>query len=277
MKRMTKYISGIVALIALMLSTVSYAQNPISVSGIVVDENGEPLAGASVVIEDTTTGALTDVNGKYSIKVQPGKALVYSFIGYKSSTELVRNSRTINVTLNPDTKVLDEVVVVGYGTMKRSDLTGSVSSVNAKALENFKTASVFNALGGMVAGVNVTSTDGTPGAGFDVKIRGVGTVTGDSSPLYIVDGFEVENINYLANQDIQSIEVLKDASASAIYGARAANGVVLVTTKSGHVGKPEISYNGSASYRLLSKRLDVLTPYEFVDLQMEVNPTKAGN
>jgi len=274
MKRMTKYISGIVALIALMLSTVSYAQNPISVSGIVVDENGEPLAGASVVIEDTTTGALTDVNGKYSIKVQPGKALVYSFIGYKSSTELVRNSRTINVTLNPDTKVLDEVVVVGYGTMKRSDLTGSVSSVNAKALENFKTASVFNALGGMVAGVNVTSTDGTPGAGFDVKIRGVGTVTGDSSPLYIVDGFEVENINYLANQDIQSIEVLKDASASAIYGARAANGVVLVTTKSGHVGKPEISYNGSASYRLLSKRLDVLTPYEFVDLQMEINPTK---
>ena len=274
MKRMTKYISCIVALIALMLSTVSYAQNPISVSGIVVDENGEPLAGASVVIEDTTTGALTDVNGKYSIKVQPGKALVYSFIGYKSSTELVRNSRTINVTLNPDTKVLDEVVVVGYGTMKRSDLTGSVSSVNAKALENFKTASVFNALGGMVAGVNVTSTDGTPGAGFDVKIRGVGTVTGDSSPLYIVDGFEVDNINYLANQDIQSIEVLKDASASAIYGARAANGVVLVTTKSGHVGKPEISYNGSASYRLLSKRLDVLTPYEFVDLQMEINPTK---
>ena len=257
--------NGIVVVFALLLSTVSFAQNPITVTGIVTDENGEPLPGASVVIENTNTGALTDASGKYSIKVQSGKALVYSFIGYKPSTELVRNNKTINVSLDPDTRLLDEVVVVGYGTMKRSDLTGSVSSVSAKALENFKTASVFNALGGMVAGVNIISSDGTPGAGFDVKIRGVGTVNGDSSPLYIVDGFEVSNINYLANHDIQSIEVLKDASACAIYGARAANGVVLVTTKSGVVGKPEITYNGSASYRVMSKHLDVLTTYEFTD------------
>jgi TonB-linked SusC/RagA family outer membrane protein len=274
MKRIKEYMNGIVVVFALLLSTVSFAQNPITVTGIVTDENGEPLPGASVVIENTNTGALTDASGKYSIKVQSGKALVYSFIGYKPSTELVRNNKTINVSLDPDTRLLDEVVVVGYGTMKRSDLTGSVSSVSAKALENFKTASVFNALGGMVAGVNVVSSDGTPGAGFDVKIRGVGTVNGDSSPLYIVDGFEVSNINYLANHDIQSIEVLKDASACAIYGARAANGVVLVTTKSGVVGKPEITYNGSASYRVMSKRLDVLTPYEFVDLQMELNPSR---
>ena len=264
----------VVAVSTLMLSTMAFAQNPITVSGVVTDENGEPLPGASVVIENTNTGELTDVGGKYTIKVQPGKVLVYSFIGYKSSTELVRNNKTINVTLNPDTKLLDEVVVVGYGTMKRSDLTGSVSSVNSKALENYKTSSVFNALGGMVAGVNIVSSDGTPGAGFDVKIRGVGSVNGDSSPLYIVDGFEVSNINYLANHDIQSIEVLKDASACAIYGARAANGVILVTTKSGVVGKPEITYNGSASYHVMSKHLDVLTPYEFVDLQMELNPSR---
>ena len=246
----------------------------VTVSGVVTDENGEPLPGASVVVEETKNGQITDIDGKYKIRAYSNQNLVFSFIGFKNQSFMARSNRTLNVALQPDTKLLDEVVVVGYGTMKRSDLTGSVSSVSAKAIENFTTPSVANALGGMIAGVNVTSYDGAPGTGFDIKIRGVGTVTGDSSPLYIVDGFEVSDIDYLATQDIKSIEVLKDASACAIYGARAANGVVLVTTKSGHVGKPEISYNGSASYRVLSKRLDVMTPYDFVDLQMEVNPTK---
>lgn len=246
----------------------------VTISGVVTDENGEPLPGASVVVEETNSGQITDIDGKYKIRAYSNQNLVFSFIGFKNQSFMARSNRTLNVALQPDTKLLDEVVVVGYGTMKRSDLTGSVSSVSAKALENFTTPSVANALGGMIAGVNVTSYDGAPGTGFDIKIRGVGTVTGDSSPLYIVDGFEVSDIDYLATQDIKSIEVLKDASACAIYGARAANGVVLVTTKSGHVGKPEISYNGSGSYRILSKRLDVMTPYEFVDLQMEVNPTR---
>ena len=268
----------IFAAIAALLSALplpTYAQNkPFTLSGLVSDENGEPLPGASVVIEGTRTGEVTDVDGKYSMTVRNGQSLVFSFVGYKSETIIVRGDKTLNVSLNPDTRFLDEAVVIGYGTMKRSDLTGSVSSVSAKALENFKTASVLDALGGMVAGVNIVSSDGTPGGGFNVKIRGVGTVTGDTSPLYIVDGFEVSDISYLANQDIKSIEVLKDASASAIYGSRAANGVVLVTTKSGHVGRPEISYNGSRSYRVLSKHLDVLSPYEFVAYQMEINPTK---
>lgn len=246
----------------------------VTLSGVVTDEKGEPLPGASVVVEETNSGQITDVDGKYKIRAYSNQTLVFSFIGFKNQSFMARSNRTLNVALQPDTKLLDEVVVVGYGTMKRSDLTGSVSSVSAKALENFTTPSVAQALGGMIAGVNVTSYDGAPGTGFDIKIRGVGTVTGDSSPLYIVDGFEVSDIDYLATQDIKSIEVLKDASACAIYGARAANGVVLVTTKSGHVGKPEISYNGSASYRILSKRLDVMTPYDFVDLQMEVNPTR---
>ncbi len=171
----------------------------------------------------------------------------------------------------PDNQTLDEVVVVGYGTMKRSDLTGSVASIAAKDVEGFKTSSVAGALGGQIAGVQITSTDGTPGAGFSINIRGVGTLTGDSSPLYIVDGFEVDDIDYLSNSDIESIEVLKDASSSAIYGARAANGVVLITTKSGKTGRPTITYNGSASYRKISKKLDVLSPYEFVKLQGEVN------
>ncbi len=246
----------------------------VTISGVVTDENGEPLPGASVVVEETNSGQITDIDGKYKIRAYSNQNLVFSFIGFKNQSFMARSNRTLNVALQPDTKLLDEVVVVGYGTMKRSDLTGSVSSVSAKNLENFKTATVANALGGMVAGVNVTSVDGAPGSGFDIKIRGVGTITGDASPLYIVDGFEATDIDYLATQDIKSIEVLKDASACAIYGARAANGVVLVTTKSGHVGKPEISYNGSASYRILSKRLDVMTPYDFVDLQMELNPAR---
>lgn len=134
----------------------------------------------------------------------------------------------------------------------------------------------MEALGGQIAGVQITQSDGTPGSGFDIKIRGVGTVNGDSSPLYIVDGFEVGDIDYLANSDIESVEVLKDASASAIYGARAANGVVLVTTKSGKEGKPVITYNGSATYRNIPKKLDMLSTYEFAALQVELNPTKYG-
>ena len=268
-------ITCVIALAAAMNAYHASAQAKlVTISGVVTDEKGEPLPGASVVVDETKNGQITDIDGKYKIKAYSNQTLVFSFIGFKNQSFMARSNRTLNVALQPDTKLLDEVVVVGYGTMKRSDLTGSVSSVSAKNLENFKTATVANALGGMVAGVNVTSVDGAPGSGFDIKIRGVGTVTGDSSPLYIVDGFEVSDIDYLATQDIKSIEVLKDASACAIYGARAANGVVLVTTKSGHVGKPEISYNGSASYRVLSKRLDVLSPYEFVDLQMELNPTR---
>ncbi|MGN0191549.1 MAG: SusC/RagA family TonB-linked outer membrane protein, partial [Candidatus Cryptobacteroides sp.] len=246
----------------------------VTVTGTITDENGEPLAGASILVENSSTGEITDAEGKYRIKAYSDNTLVFSYIGYKSQSFLARSSRTLNVILEPDTKLLDEVVVVGYGTMKKSDLTGSVSSVNSKALENYKTASVLGALGGMIAGVDITSSDGTPGSGYNIKVRGVGTVTGDTSPLYIVDGFEVSDISYLANQDIKSIEVLKDASASAIYGARAGNGVVLVTTKSGRIGRPEISYNGSGSYRILSKRLDLLSPYEFVELQMELNPVK---
>lgn len=164
------------------------------------------------------------------------------------------------------------MVVVGYGTMKKSDLTGSVASVAAKDIEGYQTSSVAGALGGQIAGVQITSTDGTPGAGFNISIRGVGTLTGDASPLYIVDGFEVSDIDYLSNSDIESIEVLKDASSSAIYGARAANGVVLITTKSAKVGKTTVTYNGSATYRKISKTLDLLSPYEFARLQGDIDP-----
>lgn len=261
--------------VLILLSLQGFAQSRISVIGRVLDENGQPLAGAGVFDKaDKSNGVVTDIDGKYTISVPANATLIFNFLNYKEEEIALGGRRTLDVRLEPDINLLDEVVVVGYGTMKRSDLTGAVASVSAKTVEKFKTASVVEALGGQIAGVNITAADGTPGGGYDIKIRGVGTVNGDASPLFIVDGFEVDDIDYLANQDIQSVEVLKDASAASIYGARAANGVVLVTTKNGREGKPQINYNGSASYRVLSKRLELLSPYEFVKLQMEINPTR---
>ncbi|MDC2236615.1 SusC/RagA family TonB-linked outer membrane protein, partial [Bacteroides thetaiotaomicron] len=261
---------GLFTLLALIMSISLHAQNA-TVKGVIVDETDTPLIGATVQVKGTATGSITDFDGNYTIKANKGAVITFSYIGYKTQEIKFTGQSPLNVKMIPDNQTLDEVVVVGYGTMKRSDLTGSVASIAAKDVEGFKTSSVAGALGGQIAGVQITSTDGTPGAGFSINIRGVGTLTGDSSPLYIVDGFEVDDIDYLSNSDIESIEVLKDASSSAIYGARAANGVVLITTKSGKTGRPTITYNGSASYRKISKKLDVLSPYEFVKLQGEVN------
>ena len=263
-------VRGWFTLLTLILTINLYAQNT-TLKGVIVDETDTPLIGATVQVQGTSTGSITDFDGNYTIKANKGAVITFSYIGYKTQEIKFTGQPTVNIKMVPDNQTLDEVVVVGYGTMKRSDLTGSVASIAAKDVEGFKTSSVAGALGGQIAGVQITSTDGTPGAGFSINIRGVGTLTGDSSPLYIVDGFEVDDIDYLSNSDIESIEILKDASSSAIYGARAANGVVLISTKSGKIGKPIINYNGSASYRKISKKLDVLSPYEFVKLQGEVN------
>lgn len=264
---MKRFISMLFAVLSIL--SVS-AQNRIKVKGTVLDETGAPMIGAGVIENGTTNGTVTDADGMYSIEVKADGQLVFSYISYMNQTVNVAGRAIVDVTMEPNKTVLNEVVVVGYGTMKKSDLTGSVASVSSRALEDFRTGSVVEALGGQVAGVSVTAADGTPGGGYDIKIRGVGTANGDASPLFIVDGFEVDDINFIASQDIHSVEYLKDASASAIYGARAANGVVLVTTKSGREGTPRISYNGSASYRVLSKRLELLSPYEFVALQAEL-------
>lgn len=261
---------GYIALLALLVSIVTFAQG-VTVKGTVLDENQEPLIGATVQVKGETTGAAADLDGNFTLKAKKNATLVVSYIGYLTQEVRLQGKTQITIQLVPDSKTLDEVVVVGYGTMKKSDLTGSVASVASKDIEGFQTSSVAGALGGQIAGVQITSTDGTPGAGFNISIRGVGTLTGDASPLYIVDGFEVSDIDYLSNSDIESIEVLKDASSSAIYGARAANGVVLITTKSAKVGKTTVTYNGSATYRKISKTLDVLSPYEFARLQGDVD------
>ncbi len=260
---------GIFTFLVLFLVMGLYAQQ--AIRGVVNDETNTPLIGATVRIEGSGTGTVTDIDGQFTIHAGKGALLTVSYIGYKPYEIRVQDQKSLTIQMIPDHAALEEVVVVGYGSMKRGDLTGSVSSVSSKHVEGFKTSSVMEALGGQVAGVQITQTDGTPGAGFSVNIRGVGTLTGDASPLYIVDGFQVENIDHLAISDIESIEILKDASSAAIYGARAANGVVMVSTKSGKVGRPVVSYNASATYRKISKTLDLLTPYEFVRLQSEVN------
>lgn len=265
---------GYFTLLALLISIATFAQN-VTVKGVVYDETNLPLIGATVQVKGGQAGAATNLDGNFTVMAAKNATLVVSYIGYQPQEIKLQGKTQLTIKLMPDNQTLDEVVVVGYGTMRKSDLTGSVASLSSKNVEGFKTSSVMESLGGQIAGVQITQSDGTPGSGFSINIRGVGTMTGDASPLFIVDGFEVPNIDHLANSDIESIEILKDASASAIYGARAANGVVLVTTKSGKVGKPVIVYNGSASYRQLSKSVDMLTPYEFVQLQVELKPEYA--
>lgn len=263
----------ILIIMAALLGTAAFAQT-ITVSGTVKEDSNEPAIGASVIVSGTTNGVVTDINGRYTIKAKKGQVLVFNYLGFKEEKVMLTGQTIVDIKLKPDVNLLDELVVVGYGATKRSDLTGSVASISSDKVSHFQSASVLDALSGQIAGVSIVSTDGTPGAGFDIKIRGVGSINGDASPLYVVDGFQVDNIDYLANSDIESIEFLKDASSSAIYGSRAANGVVLVSTKSGKNGKVSVSYNGSASWRDITKTLDLMTPYEFVDLQMEAWPDK---
>jgi TonB-linked SusC/RagA family outer membrane protein len=275
-KNIKRSYRGIFSLLALLMTLTVSAQQ-LKVKGVVVDENKIPLIGATIMVNGSSKGTVTDFDGKFALKVKRGRIITISYVGYQSQDVKIRNKKPLKIQLKPDAQMLDDVVVVGYSQVKRSDLTGSVASVSSKNIEGYKSGSVMEALGGQISGVLITQTDGTPGSGFDVKIRGIGTVTGDSSPLYIVDGFQVDNIDYLSNSDIESIEVLKDASSSAIYGARAANGVVLVTTKSGKNGAPRISYSGSMSYRNVAKSLEVLNPYEFAKLQVEIAPDKYGS
>lgn len=194
---------GYIALLALLVSIVTFAQG-VTVKGTVLDENQEPLIGATVQVKGESTGAAADLDGNFTLKAKKNATLVVSYIGYLTQEVRLQGKTQVTIQLTPDSKTLDEVVVVGYGTMKKSDLTGSVASVASKDIEGFQASSVAGALGGQIAGVQITSTDGTPGAGFNISIRGVGTLTGDASPLYIVDGFEVSSIDHLSNSDIES-------------------------------------------------------------------------
>lgn len=235
------------------------------IKGVVLDSNGEPIIGANVVQKGTTNGVITDFEGNYSLNIPEGATLQISYIGYKVYEVKVGAQSTINVTLEEDSEMLDEVVVVGYGTMRKSDVTGSIST--AKGSDIIKTQS-FNALDGLkgkVAGVNIFSNTGQPGGEMRVIIRGVSTINASTSPLYVVDGVVMNDFQLVNPNDIESVEVLKDASSAAIYGARGANGVILVTTKRGDGGKRvSVSYDGSISVGTMAKQMDVMDSNEWM-------------
>ena len=252
----------------LLLSANLFAQQR-TISGTVTDSYGEPVIGATVIVKDGTQGTVTNVDGKYTLSVPTNsKVLIFRYIG-KDNREIPITGNVINATMSDSQKVLDEVVVIGYGTLKKKDLTGSVSSVSGKALKDIPVATVAEALTGKLPGVQVTTTEGSPDAEIKIRVRGGGSITQSNSPLYIVDGFAKDDIKDISPSEILSIDVLKDASSTAIYGSRGANGVIIITTKSGAEGKMSISYNGYVGIKNITKKLDVLSPYQFVQKQYE--------
>ena len=244
------------------------------IKGVVSDQNGTPVIGAAVFVEGTTIGVSTGLDGDYVIEVPQakGKTLVFSCIGLATQKVVIADKYEINVTLSEDANFLEETVIIGYQAVKRRDLMGSVTSVDNKALTQMPVTTVGEALSGKMAGVQVTTTEGDPDAEIKIRVRGGGSITQDSSPLYIVDGFPVESISDIPASDIQSIDVLKDAFSTAIYGSRGANGVVLVTTKSGTSGKVSVSYNAYYGMKKMANAdaIRTMSPYEFVKTQYEV-------
>jgi len=267
-------------LLFLIFSVGIFAQ--INITGTVVDETGATLIGVTVRLKGTTQGTVTDINGKFGINVsKPTDVLIFSSIGYETIEKTVERNKPMLVTLTDNSKLLNEVVVVGYQDMKRKDITGSVAKANVEDMLKAPVPTFDQALAGRVAGVNVSSSEGSPGNNMNIVIRGINSVTQDNSPLYVIDGFPVEDPKAGASinpNDIESIDVLKDASATAIYGARGANGVVIITTKKGKTGQLNINYDGSYGLQRITRTIPLMNAYEFVRLQSEVwNPAEMSS
>lgn len=248
----------------LLMSLWSFGQS-FNVQGVVTEEGGSPMPGVNVVIKGTTTGMVTDMNGKYQIQADAKSTLSFSFIGYNTQEIVIGNKKEINVRLLPTDLQVDEVVVVGYGTIKKSDVSGSVSSVRSEALQNLATSDAAAALQGKASGVQVLSNSGAPGQGATIRIRGYSSNSSNIGPLLIVDGLKVDNIQYLDPSMIESVEILKDAASAAIYGAQAGNGVILISTKSGVKGTSSISYNGSFITQSLARRPEIFRAKDFIE------------
>lgn len=230
-----------------------------TVTGTVTDVSGEPIIGANIRIKGTTTGTITDIDGNFSIEAEPQSVIEVSYIGYLTQETVINNQKSIRFLLKEDTKTLDKVVVIGYGVQKKADLTGSVANINTEKLNTQSNANIGQALQGKIAGVDIVSQGGAPGSGTRIMVRGIGTLN-NASPLYIVDGMYMNSIDHINPNDIASIDVLKDASSAAIYGSRAANGVIIVTTKEGSntEGKPIIDLSVNLGISTASKFLDML-------------------
>ena len=244
-------------------------QNSVKITGKVVDVQGEPVIGATVMEKGTTNGIITDVDGNFTLNVSPNRKLQVSYVGYQTQEITIGSNRTLRITLKEDSELLDEVVVVGYGTMKKSDLTGAISSVSTETLVRGGNANAIGALQGFVAGVSILKSNNKPGGGYDIKIRGVSSISGSSAPLVVIDGIPGASLDNINPDDIEKIDILKDASSTAIYGSRATNGVVMVTTKKGSLGDPKISYSGYAGFRNYTHVPEMMSGDEYVQLAME--------
>lgn len=245
-----------------------YAQTSGIVKGVVIDKvTNEPIIGCNVLNKTKNIGTITDVDGNYDIQASPVDVLVFSYIGYENIEEQVGSRTTVDIALNVSSTTVDEITIVdyGYGAVKKNDLTGSVASIGTKELSKIPIADVAQAMAGRLPGVSVITSDGAPGAEVSIRVRGGGSITQDNSPLYVVDGFIVNSIRDVPPSDIESINVLKDASATAIYGAQASNGVIVITTKKAKAGKTVVSYNGFYQIKTLpsDRKYEVLSPYEF--------------
>lgn len=240
------------------------------VRGIITDKTGEPLIGVSVTVKGTGKGTVTDMNGKWSLSVSEGSVLNFSYIGYSAETVKVGKSNSYNISLSEDNQILDEVVVIGYGSMKRKDITTAVSVVSTADIDERPIIDAAQALQGKAAGIQVVQPSGAPGEGMSIRVRGATSVQASNEPLYIVDGMPNDNISSLSPADIESMQVLKDASSAAIYGARAANGVVLITTKRGKVGNPQVKFSAYVGLSQLGKKIDALNTEEYKDLMKEL-------
>ena len=233
------------------------------VSGTVIDENGEPMIGVSVLILGTKEGVATDFDGNYSIKAAPGATLQFSYIGYKTQTATVGSQGTINITMAPDNNVLDDVVVVGYGTVKKRDLTGAISSVKSDVITLTPAANPMEALQGRIAGLDITKTSGRPGEGLNIQLRGNRSISASGDPLFLIDGMPGDYSTINPN-DIESIEVLKDASSTAVYGSEGSNGVIIITTKKGKEGQLRVNFDAYVGVNGWATTPTMTSPEQYV-------------
>ncbi len=262
--------------VMVMLSLAIWAQG-MTVTGVVMaQDEPDPVIGANVMVKGSTNGTITDFDGNFSLSAKAGDVLQVSFMGYKSQEIKVTNAGPIRVTLVPDNVQLQEVVAIGYGTMKKSDLTGAVTSVSADQLLKAPVSGLDQALQGRAAGVTVTSSSGQPGEAATIRIRGIGSAIGGNDPLYVVDGVITGDIKWLSPSDIKSMEILKDASATAIYGSRGANGVILITTKSGGEGKINISFDAYWGFQNRWKKMNVLGSRDFAETELRIGAMRNG-
>ena len=246
-----------------------------TVSGVVNDESGEPVIGATVRVQGTSEGTVTDFNGKFSIKAASNATLTISSVGYLTQKVSVGGKSNITVTLAEDNTTLEDVVVIGYGVQKKKLVTGATVQVKGEEIAKLNTTNALEAMQSSTPGVQITSSSTQPGKGYKVYIRGIGTI-GDSAPLYVIDGVAGGNLDGINPADIESIDILKDAASAAIYGSRAANGVILVTTKQGKAGKMEISYNGAMGWSNVYKRPQMLNAQQFMTIMDEYSFNTSG-